>query len=120
MPPCATTSRSPAELDVAVEVARTYGALGARMTGGGFGGSAIALVPTERAAEVTSAVTQAFADTEYKGTGVQAVVDQQFEVGRQILAGSLVPILEPEIDIHSPSEAPPLTAELRAGLVCRA
>ena len=35
------------------------------------------------------------------GTGVQAVVDQQFEVGRQILAGGLVPILEPEIDIHS-------------------
>ena len=39
------------------------------------------------------------------GTGVQAVVDQQFEVGRQILAGGLVPILEPEIDIHSPSKA---------------
>ena len=54
-----------AELDVAVEVARTHGALGARMTGGGFGGSAIALVPAERAAEVTSAVTQAFADTGY-------------------------------------------------------
>ena len=35
-------------------------------------------------------------------TGVQAVVDQQFEVGHQILAGGLVPILEPEIDIHSP------------------
>ena len=35
------------ELDVAVEVARAHGALGARMTGGGFGGSAIALVPTE-------------------------------------------------------------------------
>ena len=39
------------------------------------------------------------------GTGVQAVVDQQFEVGRQILAAGLVPILEPEIDIHSPSKA---------------
>jgi len=38
-------------------------------------------------------------------TGVQAVVDQQFEVGHQILAGGLVPILEPEIDIHSPSKA---------------
>ncbi len=37
--------------------------------------------------------------------GVQAVVDQQFEVGRQILAAGLVPILEPEIDIHSPSKA---------------
>ena len=51
-----------AELDVAVEVATTHGALGARMTGGGFGGSAIALVPTERTAEVTVAVMQAFAD----------------------------------------------------------
>jgi len=52
-----------AELDVAVEAATTHGALGARMTGGGFGGSAIALVPTEYAAEVTSAVIQAFADS---------------------------------------------------------
>jgi len=37
--------------------------------------------------------------------GVVAVVDQQFEVGRQILAAGLVPIIEPEIDIHSPSKA---------------
>jgi len=36
---------------------------------------------------------------------VQAAVDQQFEIGRQILAAGLVPILEPEIDIHSPSKA---------------
>jgi galactokinase len=51
-----------AELDVAVQAATTHGALGARMTGGGFGGSAIALVPTEDTQEVTSAVTHAFAD----------------------------------------------------------
>ena len=37
--------------------------------------------------------------------GVKAVVDQQFEVGRQILAAGLVPIIEPEIDIHSPQKA---------------
>ncbi len=37
--------------------------------------------------------------------GVQSAVDQQFEVGRQILAAGLVPILEPEIDIHSPNKA---------------
>jgi fructose-bisphosphate aldolase class I len=37
--------------------------------------------------------------------GVQAVVDQQFEVGRQILDAGLVPIIEPEIDIHSPEKA---------------
>lgn len=34
-------------------------------------------------------------------TGVAAVVAQQFEVGRQILAGGLVPIIEPEVDINS-------------------
>lgn len=39
------------------------------------------------------------------GAGLDAVVDQQFEVGRQILATGLVPILEPEIDIHSPGKA---------------
>jgi len=38
-------------------------------------------------------------------TGVDAVVDQQFEIGRQILAARLVPIIEPEIDIHSPEKA---------------
>ena len=37
--------------------------------------------------------------------GINAVVDQQFEVGRQILAAGLVPIIEPEIDIHSPEKA---------------
>ncbi|MBH0052673.1 fructose bisphosphate aldolase [Salinibacterium sp. SWN139] len=36
--------------------------------------------------------------------GVQAIVDQQFEISRQILAAGLVPIIEPEIDIHSPSK----------------
>lgn len=39
------------------------------------------------------------------GAGVRAVVDQQFEVGRQIIGAGLVPILEPEIDIHSPSKS---------------
>ena len=37
--------------------------------------------------------------------GVDAVVDQQFEVGRQLLAAGLVPIIEPEVDIHSPQKA---------------
>ena len=37
--------------------------------------------------------------------GVKAVVDQQFEVGHQILAAGLMPIIEPEIDIHSPEKA---------------
>jgi fructose-bisphosphate aldolase class I len=38
-------------------------------------------------------------------TGVGAVVAQQFVVARQILAAGLVPIIEPEIDIHSPEKA---------------
>lgn len=38
------------------------------------------------------------------GGGLEAVVDQQFEVARQILAAGLVPIIEPEIDIHSPAK----------------
>src|SRR5690606_27096197 len=33
--------------------------------------------------------------------GVDAVVDQQFDVGAQILAAGLVPIIEPEVDINS-------------------
>ncbi len=37
-------------------------------------------------------------------SGIQAIVDQQFEVGRQITARGFVPILEPEVNIHSPSK----------------
>jgi fructose-bisphosphate aldolase class I len=37
--------------------------------------------------------------------GIAQVVDQQFEVGRQIVAAGLVPIIEPEVDIHSPEKA---------------
>ena len=36
--------------------------------------------------------------------GVKAVVDQQFDIGRRILDAGLVPIIEPEVDIHSPSK----------------
>lgn len=36
--------------------------------------------------------------------GVHAVVDQQFDIGRRILDAGLVPIIEPEVDIHSPSK----------------
>jgi fructose-bisphosphate aldolase class I len=37
--------------------------------------------------------------------GIQAIVDQQFEVARQIIAKGLVPIIEPEVDIHCPDKA---------------
>jgi len=36
--------------------------------------------------------------------GIKAVVEQQFELGRQILAADLVPIIEPEVNIHSPEK----------------
>lgn len=51
--------------------------------------------------------------------GVKAVVAQQFEVGKQILAAGLVPIIEPEVDIKSPQKAEAevlLKQELRAHL----
>jgi fructose-bisphosphate aldolase class I len=37
--------------------------------------------------------------------GIDAVVNQQFEVAAQILAAGLVPIVEPEVDIHCPEKA---------------
>ena len=37
--------------------------------------------------------------------GIDQIVDQQFEVAAQIVAGGLVPIIEPEVDIHSPEKA---------------
>lgn len=39
------------------------------------------------------------------GKGIDAVVDQQFAVAEQILDAGLVPIIEPEVDIHSPDKA---------------
>lgn len=49
------------ELDTAVEAALSAGAIGARMTGGGFGGAAIALVEHDRVQAVQDAATAAFA-----------------------------------------------------------
>ena len=51
-----------AELDLVVDTAMAHGALGARMTGGGFGGSAIALVPVAEVDRVSAAIADAFAD----------------------------------------------------------
>ncbi|MDO5049440.1 MAG: galactokinase [Actinomycetaceae bacterium] len=49
------------ELDAVVTTALEHGAIGARMTGGGFGGSAIALVPVEKVDDVMTAVEARFA-----------------------------------------------------------
>ena len=51
---------SSVELDLAVDAARGAGALGARMTGGGFGGSAVALVPSQHLPRVEQAIANAF------------------------------------------------------------
>ncbi|MEV4118111.1 galactokinase [Micromonospora sp. NPDC049645] len=50
------------EIDTAVEAALAAGALGARMTGGGFGGCVLALVEADRADAVAAAVTSAYAE----------------------------------------------------------
>ena len=39
------------------------------------------------------------------GTGIQDIVNQQFELAAQIIAAELVPIVEPEVDIHCPEKA---------------
>ena len=61
------------ELDTAVETALAHGAVGARMTGGGFGGAAIALTPIERISEVTNAVYAEFEACGYGRPDVFAV-----------------------------------------------
>jgi galactokinase len=53
------------ELDLAVAALCEAGAIGARMTGGGFGGSALALVPSERLAQARGVVDAAFAGASY-------------------------------------------------------
>lgn len=49
--------------------------------------------------KMRSVIKQAEAD------GIKAIVAQQFEVGRQICDAGLVPIIEPEVDIHCPDKA---------------
>jgi fructose-bisphosphate aldolase class I len=38
-------------------------------------------------------------------TGIKSTVDQQFEIAAQVIAAGLVPIIEPEVDIHCPQKA---------------
>ncbi|MEV7694656.1 galactokinase [Microbacterium sp. NPDC089189] len=62
------------ELDTAVDAAVSAGAVGARMTGGGFGGAAIALVDRDRRVEVSLAVERAFADAGFAAPHIFTVV----------------------------------------------
>ena len=57
------------ELDVAVDSANAAGALGGRMVGGGFGGSAIALVKLDEAPQIAAAVVAAFTEHGYNVPG---------------------------------------------------
>jgi galactokinase len=54
------------ELDVAVDASLSAGALGSRMVGGGFGGSAIALIKADQIEAVKEAIKKAYADNGFK------------------------------------------------------
>jgi galactokinase len=54
------------ELDTTVEASLAAGALGSRMVGGGFGGSAIALIEASKTSQTIHAVEKAFADKKFK------------------------------------------------------
>ena len=61
------------ELDLAVGSSRANGAIGARMTGGGFGGAAIALTPVSEEQQVRAAVVRAFAEAGYAAPDIFTV-----------------------------------------------
>jgi len=50
--------------------------------------------------------------------GIDAIVEQQFEIARQIIAAGLVPIIEPEVDIHCPDKAA-AEERLKAAIIAR-
>ena len=62
------------ELDVAVDVAREAGAYGARMVGGGFGGSIIALIPAGSSRSIAQKVADAFEQKGFKAPRALAAV----------------------------------------------
>jgi galactokinase len=62
------------EADVAVAAALSAGAAGARMMGGGFGGSVLALVPADRADPVGAAVSAAYAHRGWRAPAISAAV----------------------------------------------
>ncbi|MFW0773740.1 galactokinase [Paenarthrobacter nitroguajacolicus] len=61
------------ELDLAVDTSRANGAIGARMTGGGFGGSAIALTPVDQEQQVRDAVVRSFAEAGFTAPDIFTV-----------------------------------------------
>jgi len=65
------------ELDTSVEVAMDVGAIGARMTGGGFGGAAIALIESQKVPELKAAVLEEFAVRSYAKPELFSVIADQ-------------------------------------------
>jgi galactokinase len=72
------------ELDLSVEVARLAGAVGSRMTGGGFGGASIALIPRALAGALADAQRAAFADAGFREPVVFSVVPSEGAVRRPL------------------------------------
>lgn len=65
------------ELDLAVETAMRVGAIGSRMTGGGFGGAAIAIIHKAKLEELEKRVTKAFEEAGYGEPRVFSVIPSQ-------------------------------------------
>ena len=65
------------QLDATVDAALAAGALGARMTGGGFGGSAIALVPAAVSDHVSEAIRTAFSDNGFQAPDIRTAEASQ-------------------------------------------
>lgn len=65
------------ELDLAVDTALAAGALGARMTGGGFGGAAIALIATDLIPAATDAVHAAFSASGFRAPHIFTVTPSE-------------------------------------------
>ena len=68
---------SVAELDLAVETAMATGAIGARMTGGGFGGAAIAIIHKDKLGELEANCLTAFAKAGFKEPRVFSVTPSE-------------------------------------------
>jgi galactokinase len=66
-----------AELDIAVETAMEVGAIGSRMTGGGFGGAAIAIIHRDKLSELETKVSEVFAERGFLAPRVFAVTPSQ-------------------------------------------
>lgn len=71
------------ELNLVVELAKDHKALGARMTGGGFGGSAIVLLPVDQMDDFTMTVTAAYVE---RGWALPRFMEARASAGAERLA----------------------------------